>query len=263
MKNIKKNKEYKALILDLDGTSIPHKHNALPSKRVTEAIRRARAKIYVGIATSRPYYAAAYIIEHLQLSGPCIVNNGAQVIDARSRAVLREQGMFWDDVLAVYKETQKLNIPLRINTMNEEVSIEEKSRLKGRVLGAEVFPPISAKLADLLIERISYIPTIAVSKIPSYERGEFYVGISHASATKQHGILEVAKILGIKTQEIIGVGDGDNDFPLLMACGLRIAMGNAVEGLKEIADYIAPPVFEDGVVDVIEKFVLKKKLEAD
>lgn len=77
-----------------------------------------------------------------------------------------------------------------------------------------------------------------------------------AQAIKQHGILEVAEMLGISTHEIIGVGDGYNDFPLLMACGLKVAMGNAVSDLKEIADYIAPTVEEDGVADVIEEFVL-------
>lgn len=41
-----------------------------------------------------------------------------------------------------------------------------------------------------------------------------------------------------------------------MACGLKVAMGSAVEDLKAIADYIAPSVDEDGVVDVIQKFIL-------
>ena len=52
------------------------------------------------------------------------------------------------------------------------------------------------------------------------------------------------------------MGDGYNDFPLLMACGLKIAMGNAVPELKAIADFIAPSVEEDGVATVIEKFIL-------
>jgi hydroxymethylpyrimidine pyrophosphatase-like HAD family hydrolase len=55
---------------------------------------------------------------------------------------------------------------------------------------------------------------------------------------------------------MIGVGDGYNDFPLLEACGLKVAMGNALEDLKGIADYIAPSVDEDGVANVIEKFIL-------
>jgi hypothetical protein len=46
-----------------------------------------------------------------------------------------------------------------------------------------------------------------------------------------------------------------------MACGLKVAVGNAVEELKEIADYIAPPLEEDGVADVINKFVLHSQHE--
>ena len=41
-----------------------------------------------------------------------------------------------------------------------------------------------------------------------------------------------------------------------MACGLKIAMGDSVEDLKVIADYVAPTVEEDGLADVIEKFIL-------
>ncbi|MEW6610054.1 MAG: HAD hydrolase family protein [Patescibacteria group bacterium] len=41
----------------------------------------------------------------------------------------------------------------------------------------------------------------------------------------------------------------------LMACGYKVAMGNAVFSLKDIADYIAPPVEEDGAVHVIEKIL--------
>lgn len=43
-----------------------------------------------------------------------------------------------------------------------------------------------------------------------------------------------------------------------MACGLKVAMGNATEDLKAIADYIAPSVDDDGVVDVIAKFILSE-----
>lgn len=252
-----KTKEYKALMLDLDGTTVLGWPMGMPSRKVTEAIMKARRKVYVGIATSRPYFDAEYIIEHLGLSGPCIVNNGAQVIDARSRRIFYEQRMLREDVTAVYNEVKKLNLRLHVNTMLEDYPVESISKIDDKILGAMVVY-VDEKTADLLIERVSHISTVALSKIPANRKGEYVVGISHASATKQHGILETAKILGIETHEIIGVGDGDNDFPLLMACGLRVAMGNAVDGLKEIADYVAPPVFEDGVVDVINKFILKK-----
>ena len=82
------------------------------------------------------------------------------------------------------------------------------------------------------------------------------IHVTGSEASKLHGIVEVARILNIKTEEIIGVGDGYNDFPLLLACGLKVAMGNAIPELKAIADFIAPTVEEDGVAVVLEKFVL-------
>ena len=112
-------------------------------------------------------------------------------------------------------------------------------------------------LVDDIIAKISHAPTISVHKIPSWQKGKVDIHVSHIAGTKQHGILQVAKILGINTHEIIGIGDGGNDLPLLMACGLKVAMGNAFEDLKEIADYIAPSVEKDGVAHVIEKFILR------
>lgn len=101
------------------------------------------------------------------------------------------------------------------------------------------------------------MPTIIAQKVPSWTKGFFCIIITHAEATKQHGVFEVAKLLGLQTHDMIGVGDGYNDFPLLLACGLKVAMGNAVPELKEIADYVAPTVENDGVVDIINKFILQ------
>lgn len=44
--------------------------------------------------------------------------------------------------------------------------------------------------------------------------------------------------------------------PLFESVGFKVAMGNAPKELKEIADYVAPTVQEDGVADVIERFIL-------
>jgi len=85
---------------------------------------------------------------------------------------------------------------------------------------------------------------------------KYSFNITHIQATKLHGIEVIQKFMDLKRDEIIGCGDGYNDFPLLMASGLKVAMGNAIDELKEIADYVAPSVEEDGVADVIEKFIL-------
>lgn len=253
---MKGNRKYKALIFDVDGTSVTHDFEALPSKRLVAAVARAQEKIFVGIATGRPYYRVRNVIEHLGLRGPCIVNNGGQVVDALTGKVLREQLMDDADVAAVFGVASDLKISFLLNTKKEDVEMKERSKFVGEVYGAWSFPVVDDEVADLFIDRVSNISTVAASKTPSHEAGKSYVVVGHARSTKQYGVLEVAKILDIGTEDMIGAGDGDNDFPLLMACGLRVAMGNAVAGLKEIADYVAPSVFDDGLVDVIERFVL-------
>jgi hypothetical protein len=56
----------------------------------------------------------------------------------------------------------------------------------------------------------------------------------------------------------MGVGDQENDVPLVRWAGLGIAMGNAAPAVKEAADWIAPPLKEDGAAVAIERFILKR-----
>jgi HAD superfamily hydrolase (TIGR01484 family) len=115
---------------------------------------------------------------------------------------------------------------------------------------------LTPKRAERFVKALLKIKTIAVVKLPSWKKGTTGVIITHKFATKKHGIWELMKILSLKPKEIIAVGDGMNDLPLFKACGLKVAMGNADEGLKAVADYVAPSVEDDGIVDVIEKFIL-------
>ena len=117
-------------------------------------------------------------------------------------------------------------------------------------------PDLPESIVDELIEHLTKIQGIAVHKNPSFKKGLFWASVTNALATKLHAVVRIAELLKIRTDEIIGVGDSYNDYPLLSACGLKIAMGNAVPELKAIADFIAPSVDEDGVATVIEKFIL-------
>ena len=54
---------------------------------------------------------------------------------------------------------------------------------------------------------------------------------------------------------MICCGDGFNDISMIKGAGLGVAMANAHEAVKKEADYIAPGCDEDGLVDVIEKFI--------
>ena len=251
---MKSKAKFKAIICDIDGTLVPNNRNGIPSIKVITAISKAGKKIHFGVATARPYFLIRALVKDLKLSGPSIVHGGAQIIDLTSGKVLKEQKIAAEDILKVFEITQGMNLIFKVDEETESVDMS-KNWKPHDVLGAYI-PALTLKIAKLLEKKLSHISTISIHKVPSWDKGKVTVDISHASVGKQYSILEVAEILGIKTDEIIGVGDGYNDFPFLMACGLKVAMGNAVPELKEIADYIAPTVEEDGLVDVIEKFIL-------
>lgn len=247
-------KKYKALILDVDGTLIPNKRDGIPSQKVVEMIAKASKILHVGVATSRPYFLLSHIVDHLKLSGPSIIVGGAQIIDTTSKKILFEKPLLKEDVFKVTNILKTLPVSLTVFDSGKDIVVSQRYKPKNP-LQLWIHGLISQK-AEMYINKLSHIPTIDVQRLPSWKKDKIDIGINHASATKQHAIFEIAKLLNIETHEIIGVGDGYNDFPLLMACGLKVAMGNAVDELKAIADYIAPSVEEDGVAHVIEKFIL-------
>lgn len=257
MKSSKFDRNYKAIIFDVDGTLVPIIKNALPSQKVRKAIEKASEKVKISIATSRPNPMAKDIISHLSLTAPCILAGGGNIYDPISDKMIDEVLLDKESFKKIVKADQKVKtVGYIYDADGTDNKIPEYSFSKPMHYWNG---NLDENEADSLFKDLSKISTVSVHKLTSWSKEKVDVMAAPLEATKQHGILKVAEILGIETHDIIGVGDGYNDFPLLMACGLKVAMGNAVEDLKAIADYVAPPVEEDGVADVIEKFVLREK----
>lgn len=246
--------KYKALILDLDGTTIPNIIEALPSEKVTQAIHKAKNKIHISVATGRPLFIAEKILSHLDLSGPCILNNGTQLYDPTTKTMIKETAHDKEAVTKIIDIFQKYNVKFGIFDGNDDTDFD-KNTIPEKILSIYA-PDVAPDKVDEIVSELNKIPHVIGQKIKSWNDGFISIDVTHIDATKLHGIVEIKKLLHLKQEEIIGVGDSYNDFPLLMACGLKIAMGNAVPELKAIADFIAPSVEEDGVATVIEKFIL-------
>lgn len=79
--------------------------------------------------------------------------------------------------------------------------------------------------------------------------------INALGATKGEGILRLAAYLGLKPEETMGFGDGGNDVTMMEMAGIGVAMANAEDSLKEIADEITLTNDEDGVAVAIERLI--------
>ncbi len=79
------------------------------------------------------------------------------------------------------------------------------------------------------------------------------VMILPTGVTKASGLRSVLSELGIPCDSVVGIGDGENDHSLLDACGLGVAVSNAVPALKERASVVTEGARGDGVIEICER----------
>ncbi|GEM_PF-307834 len=246
---------YKALMLDVDGTLVSNDYGGKISKKVKKSLLLSSKKITVGIASGRPLDRVTFIFNELGIKKPCVVGGGTQIVDPITRKILWEKPILPKDMRIITNALASLNAKVWVVDNTKELLFTKKMALQKPM--NFFIPKIKERKANALIKAFSHIPTLALTKVVAYHHGYVALHITHFKATKEHATRKVAQLLNVKTKDIIGVGDGYNDFSLFKACGLKIAVGNAVKDLKKRADYIAPSVNEDGVAHIVEKFILR------
>ncbi len=248
--------KYKALFLDVDGTTVFHGEDNLPSDRVTQAISDCRKRgVFVSLATSRTFLSSQRVIEHLKLDGYHVLSSGSQLYDGSLKKIIVEKCIPTQSIQVIFAAAKKYNAHVKFFDGVKD-SHFDGVHIPQKIVGA-YFPQIEPQILEKIHHDLESVDGIALHRMDAWNSNYECLDITHKEASKLHGVVDVLKLLDIDMQDVIGIGDGYNDFPLLLACGLKIAMGNAVPELKAIADFVAPTVEEDGVATVIEKFIIE------
>lgn len=100
-------------------------------------------------------------------------------------------------------------------------------------------------------ERLAALPSLVVTS--SWEGN---LELMHADINKGHAVRELAERLGLEKDQVMTLGDYDNDLTMIRYAGLGIAMGNAVQAVKDAANYVTLTNDQDGVAAAIRQFVL-------
>ncbi len=254
--------EYKAVILDLDGTVVKPEPEAMPSDEVVAAVQEAKDQgKKVSLATGRPLWMAQKIIERLGIIEYCVVNGGSELHDAegkrppiiepldprsQDKAIRLIQSMG----LPVYDSDNQYGGKPIHPVLNEPVPSNSK-------LFVSAIDALTAeKLARQLKQKVKQVaPHISTS----WSKGSVVdVHITSSSATKAEAVATLIDVLDVHPSQVVGVGDNHNDRPMFSEVGLSVAMGNAPDEVKAAADVVAPPLEEDGVAWVIRNFVLRE-----
>jgi len=267
--------KYKLLVVDIDGTLLSRERKISAENK--GAIDRARRLgIGVALSTGRAVLACRSILDQLALDGYHIFFDGALVSDlgkevyarpldsevvrdaidfARSNKIdleLYSTGQYF-----VERETWSTNAHRQFFGIEPSVvdfaGLWERERIiKG---GLASVSPEQMTRAREFYARFSNRLHFSLARSPAFPDVEF-TNVVAPEVSKGRALEALTLHLGVPLSEVMAVGDGTNDISLLAKAGLAVAMDNAPDELKAVADHITPDVDQDGLALAIERFLL-------
>ena len=257
--------KFKMVALDLDGTTLNRESKI--TERTCAALHNAMEKgVHVVISTGRAFDAIPE--EVLSVDRKCIYTNH---ID--ENAVIRVVDLFkTSDLSGLYIETV-INRKTLIGQDEYDLIVSGRSSFRGVSYVKATRTPVK-DIFECMIENRHKIENINIifktqelkarwrkifEQIPdttvttSFEAN---LEIGGATTSKAEALRFLMKKLQVKREELLACGDSPNDENMLRFAGLGVAMGNALPEVKEAADYVTSSNEEDGVAEVIEKFIL-------
>lgn len=261
----------KLISLDLDGTLLNKQHQISPGNY--QAIKKAQeAGVLVTISTGRMFQSAAVYARQLGLTSPLITYQGAyvravseqkpmlstplnapqarEIIDLALEAGLRPQAYVDDTLCVAYINQQAVAY-----TKMAGVPLKAVGDLRCW-LAQDIHKILIEGEPDILEKVWKTWRDYFGDKIYLTKSRKDFLEAAAPTANKGWALTQLSQKLGLNKQEIMVCGDSYNDLTLFEAAGLKIAMDNAVDQLKQGADYITAACDDDGVCEAIEKFVL-------
>lgn len=265
----------KLVAIDLDGTLLNAHHQITP--HVKEAIQYAINKgVYVVLATGRPFSGIQPYLEELGLNRKeqfCISNNGSVIHDGLTGEHLVEFPLSFDDYLAIEQLSRDINISMhaladnKIFTANDNINryTVHESYITNTPL---MFKPVEQMDRNLRFNKImlcgeAELLNIAESKIPTeffkkytmLRSAPFFLECLHHEANKGTAVNALANKLNITAEQIMCIGDQNNDLPMFNYAKHKIAMGNAIDAVKQAATFVTKSNNDDGVAFAIQTFI--------
>ncbi|MGG6294538.1 Cof-type HAD-IIB family hydrolase [Leptolyngbya sp. AN02str] len=267
------------LVVDLDGTVVGRSNQIEPI--VIQAIRAAQQRgIRVAIATGRMFRSALRFHHDLTSDLPLMVYQGALIKDPATAHVHRHWAVSKDyvrqllDFFEQPEHRDQLSVHLYIEDelyvreLTEETArYAERSHVEPTPVG-DLRNMLSVDPTKVLVQsqNVDLINQLLAALRQRYRPTELYLTKSvdifleaaNPLVNKGAAVQYLAEeILGLQPAQVMAIGDNFNDLEMIQYAGIGVAMGNAPDGVKAIANWIAPEVEVGGAAAAIEEFLLK------
>ena len=265
------------IALDLDRTTLTKEGLTKGTKEcLEEAIHRG---IQVVIATGRPFVALPDEVKAINGLDYVIVSNGAHIVDLGSGEFIFSDYMASDASAWVRDYLYKAGFTIEIFTEGAAFIGQDKYDYYksnfGVIDGAEYIVRTRKPVDDIWKfwdEHVDKIENINIHFTDQNDRARlrdellanedkgytltssmsYNLEIGGANTSKANGLKEFSTISGIPLERTMCFGDSPNDKAMIAESGFGVAMGNAVQPLKDEADYITTGVREDGIYRACE-----------
>ena len=268
---------YKLIALDLDGTLLTSDKTI--SQRTKHTIAEARKRgVKVVLASGRPLDGMQSKLDELEIEGDnefVVFFNGSMVKEIGTNRVIHSAIIDGKRAKQVAQLANKLN--LDCHAFSNELGLitpklNEFTDVEATINQSPVIEKSFDELEDdhpIIKAMIVGAPdklTAAINNIPASYQDEFtivqsapiFLEFLNLESNKGVGIKAIAEHLGITSSEVICMGDAENDHHMIEYAGLGVAMQNAMEQTKAIANHITLSNDDDGVATVIEEFILAR-----
>lgn len=261
------------LALDLDGTLTDDMHTIPP--RTQAAIKAATEQgVLVSIATGREFATTQKFVDILGLDTPTICFQGALIYAHKTNQTIARNGLSLLQGYQLIDQARARNLALNLyfNGHAHTESTSDRNRTFYRDIGAKLTevddlkiamnePPIKGLVVHTVEEGEQLVANLQAAlgnDLSVFRSHHMLTEITSPSVSKGKALATLAGYFNIPQNQVMAVGDQDNDVEMIAWAGLGIAMGNASPNAKAAAQYIAPPVSQEGAAWAIETFILKQ-----
>lgn len=267
----------KLVAIDIDGTLVNSKREL--TENVKNALQEAhRNGVNVVLCTGRPLPGVQPELELLQLTGKddyVITYNGSLVQSVASEEVISAYELTYEDYLEIEVMARKLGVHLHVSgkdaiyTANRDLSpytiyesflVNMPVKYRTQEEMQEDIEMIKIMMIDeqeILDAAIAKLPQSFREKYTVVKSAPFYLEVLNKKASKGAALASLAEHLGLEQDEIMAIGDNENDLTMIEYAGVGVAMKNAIPLVKDAADYVTIGTNdEDGVAEAFRKFVL-------
>lgn len=263
---------YKLIAIDMDDTLINSNKEITP--RSMQALKDAEAAgAHVVLASGRMADSVRRLYEPLGLASPCICGGGSQLVDKDFNLVYKcyiepdiakqvldyakELGLYaqiFDDGANYYfrEYSPHTDVYYEISKMNP---VEAPERFDADIIDTPKVLIIDDPTKLLEVQKLfeERFPMLNIGRSRPH-----FLEMNNPAGNKGNTLKKLADELGVKQEEVIAIGDNQIDASMIEWAGLGVAIGNAIDEIKEIADYVSADNDHEGVTEVIEKFILGK-----